>query len=92
MAKLGMKEKYHAMTRDLMWEPKDFDMNKVYPLIEKEGIILKDPSRWEDPFRMAYNQYVKIQSEKDGSTMPFEMLLKQTMVMRKWSIHAGMRV
>ena len=54
------------MTRDLMWEPKDFDMNKVYPLIEKEGIILKDPSRWEDPFRMAYNQYVKIQSEKDG--------------------------
>ena len=41
-------------------------MKKVYPLIEKEGIILKDPSRWEDPFRMAYNQYVKIQSEKDG--------------------------
>ena len=66
MAKLGVKEKYHAMTRDLMWEPKDFDINKVYPLIEKEGIILKDPSRWEDPFRMAYNQYVKIQSEKDG--------------------------
>ena len=50
MAKLGVKEKYHAMTRDLMWEPKDFDMNKVYPLIDKEGIILKDPSRWEDPF------------------------------------------
>ena len=66
MAKLGTKEKYHAMTRDLMWEPKHFDMKKVYPLIEKEGIILKDPSRWEDPFRMAYNQYVKIQSEKDG--------------------------
>lgn len=66
MAKMGIKEKYHAMTRDLMWEPKDFDMNRVYPLIEKEGIILKDPSRWEDPFRMAYNQYVKIQSEKDG--------------------------
>ena len=66
MEKLGVKEKYHAMTRDLMWEPKHFDMKKVYPLIEKEGIILKDPSRWEDPFRMAYNQYVKIQSEKDG--------------------------
>ena len=66
MAKLGTKEKYHAMTRDLMWDPKHFDMNKVYPLIEKEGIILKDPSRWEDPFRMTYNQYVKIQSEKDG--------------------------
>ena len=66
MAKLGAKEKYQAMTRDLMWDPKHFDMKKVYPLIEKEGIILKDPSRWEDPFRMAYNQYVKIQSEKDG--------------------------
>lgn len=64
--KLNSKQKYHAMTRDLMWEPKDFDKKKVYPLIEKEGIIIKDPSRWEDPFRMAYNQYVKIQSEKDG--------------------------
>lgn len=66
MVKLSSKEKYHAMTRDLMWEPKDFDSHRIYPLIEKEGIILKDPSRWEDPFRMAYNQYVKIQSEKDG--------------------------
>lgn len=65
MAKLGIKQKYHAMTRDLMWDPIDFDRNVVYPLVEKEGIILKDPSRWEDPFRMAYNQYVKIQSEKD---------------------------
>ncbi|MBB6446645.1 YHS domain-containing protein [Bacillus benzoevorans] len=66
MAKLGIKEKYHAMTRDLMWDPQNYDKKVVYPLIEKEGIILKDPSRWEDPFRMAYNQYVKIQSEKDG--------------------------
>ncbi|MBB6445253.1 phenol hydroxylase P3 protein [Bacillus benzoevorans] len=66
MAKMGIKEKYHAMTRDLMWDPKDYDYRTVYPLVEKEGIILKDPSRWEDPFRLAYNQYVKVQSEKDG--------------------------
>lgn len=64
-AKMGLKQRYHAMTRDLMWDPQEFDMNRVYPLIEKEGIILKDPSRWEDPFRMAYNQYVKVQAEKD---------------------------
>ena len=66
MAKLGTKEKYHAMTRDLMWDPKHFDMNKVYPLIEKEGIILKDPSSGKITLRMTYDQYVKIQSGKDG--------------------------
>ena len=91
MAKLGTKEKYHAMTRDLMWDPKHFDMNKVYPLIEKEGIILKDPSKWEDPFRMTYNQYVKIQSEKDGIFHAVQMLLKQMTDMLKWSIRAGMK-
>lgn len=62
---MGIKSSYAAMTRELMWDPKDFDMKQVFPLIEKEGIIIKDPKRWEDPFRMTYNQYVKIQSEKD---------------------------
>ncbi|KEF37487.1 phenol 2-monooxygenase P3 subunit [Schinkia azotoformans MEV2011] len=64
--KLSSKDQYKYLTRDLMWEPKDFDMKTVYPLIEKEGIHIKDPKKWEDPFRMTYNQYVKIQSEKDS--------------------------
>lgn len=64
-AKMGSKQKYNAMTKDLMWDPKDFDIKKVYPLLEKEGIIINDKSKWEDPFRMTYNQYVKVQSEKD---------------------------
>lgn len=65
MAKLGTKQKYHAMTRDLMWDPKYYEKSQVYPLAEKEGIILKDPKKWEDPFRLTYDQYVKVQSEKD---------------------------
>lgn len=65
MSRRNMKEKYHLMTRDLMWEPKTVDKKLVYPLAEKEGIILKNTSAWEDPFRMTFEQYVKIQAEKD---------------------------
>ncbi|CAB3393213.1 MULTISPECIES: YHS domain-containing protein [Kyrpidia] len=65
MAKLGTTGRYRALTRDLMWDPKSVDWKQVYPLVEAEGIILKDPSRWEDPFRMTFNQYVKIQAEKE---------------------------
>jgi phenol hydroxylase P3 protein len=64
--KLNSRQKFEAQTRDLMWDPQHFDINKIYPLIEKEGIVLKDPKKWEDPFRVTYNQYVKIQSEKDS--------------------------
>ncbi len=62
---MGTSERYRALTHDLMWDPKTVDSKKMFPLVEAEGIRLKDPSKWEDPFRMTFNQYVKIQSEKD---------------------------
>ncbi|ADG05700.1 YHS domain-containing protein [Kyrpidia tusciae] len=65
MAKLSAGARYKALTRDLMWDPKDVDFKQIYPLVEAEGIRIKDPKRWEDPFRMTFNQYVKIQAEKE---------------------------
>jgi len=63
--KLGLKEKYALMTRDLGWEPSYESPEAIYPLMHYEGIRIHDWDRWEDPFRLTMDSYWKYQSEKD---------------------------
>jgi phenol/toluene 2-monooxygenase (NADH) P3/A3 len=57
---------YHAMTRGLMWEPSYVDKKEIFfwsP--EDEGLLVHDPSKWQDPFRMTCEQYASVQGQKD---------------------------
>jgi phenol/toluene 2-monooxygenase (NADH) P3/A3 len=63
--KLGLKERYALLTRDLDWtttyqKPKD-----VFPYLEYEGIKIHDWDKWEDPFRLTMDAYWKYQAEKE---------------------------
>jgi len=61
----GLKEEYHLMTRDLDWEPTYVDRDRIYPYDKFEGIKIHDWSKWEDPFRVTFESYVRIQAEKE---------------------------
>ena len=63
--KLGLKERYALMTRDLGWETTYQPMDKVYPYDEYEGIRIHDWDKWEDPFRLTMDAYWKYQAEKE---------------------------
>ena len=63
--KLGLKERYALMTRDLGWDTTYQPMNKVFPQAEYEGIKIHDWSKWEDPFRLTMDAYWKYQAEKE---------------------------
>ncbi|WP_230970275.1 aromatic/alkene/methane monooxygenase hydroxylase/oxygenase subunit alpha [Nitrogeniibacter aestuarii] len=63
--KLGLKEKYALMTRDLGWEPSYEKHEDVFPLINYEGLKIHDWEKWEDPFRLTMDSYWKYQSEKE---------------------------
>jgi phenol hydroxylase P3 protein len=63
--RLGIKEKYNYMTRDLAWELTSKTPSEVYPLLEFEGIKIEDWSKWEDPFRLTMDSYWKYQGEKE---------------------------
>ena len=63
--KLGLKEKYHLMTRDLSWEPSYQKEDDIYPQLKYEGIKIHDWDKWEDPFRLTVDAYWKYQSEKE---------------------------
>ena len=52
--KLGLKEKYQAMTRGLGWETTYQAMEDVYPHAHYEGIKIHDWDKWEDPFPVSY--------------------------------------
>ena len=43
--KLGLKEKYRLMTRDLGWEPSYRTKDEVFPYVKYEGIKVHDCSR-----------------------------------------------
>ena len=63
--KMSLKDKYHALTRDLDWDLSYRDHKEVYPYEEYEGIKITDWSKWEDPFRLTIDAYWKYQAEKE---------------------------
>ena len=65
MAKMSMKQRYAAVTRDLSWTPSYVDEDKLFPHIKFEGIKIHDWSKWDDPFRLTVDGYCKYQAEKD---------------------------
>lgn len=63
--KLGMKEKYRLLTRDLGWEPSYRTQEEIFPYVAYEGIKIHDWDKWEDPFRLTMDAYWKYQAEKE---------------------------
>ena len=63
--KLGLKERYTLMTRDLAWDTTYQPKEKVYPYADYEGIKIHDWEKWEDPFRLTMDAYWKYQAEKE---------------------------
>lgn len=63
--KLGLKERYTLMTRDLAWDTSYQPKEKVYPYADYEGIKIHDWDKWEDPFRLTMDAYWKYQAEKE---------------------------
>jgi len=63
--RLGIKEKYNWMTKDLTWDFSYRKPSEIYPLLEFEGIKIEDWSKWEDPFRLTMDAYWKYQGEKE---------------------------
>ncbi len=63
--KLGLKERYNLMTRDLAWTPTYQAVKDVFPYTEYEGIKIHDWDKFEDPFRMTMDSYWKYQAEKE---------------------------
>ena len=64
-ARLGLKERYGMMTRDLGWETTYQSMDDVFPFDQFEGIKIHDWDKWEDPFRLTMDAYWKYQGEKE---------------------------
>lgn len=65
MAKMSLKARYSALTRDLSWEPSYVREDQLFPHTAFEGITIHDWSKWEDPFRLTVDAYYKYQAEKD---------------------------
>ena len=63
--KLGLKEKYKLLTRDLGWETTYQKKEDVFPYVNYEGIKIHDWDKWEDPFRLTMDSYWKYQAEKE---------------------------
>ena len=63
--KLGLKDRYAAMTRGLGWETTYQPMDKVFPYDRYEGIRIHDWDQWQDPFRLTMDAYWKYQGEKE---------------------------
>src|SRR3546814_13674024 len=63
--KLGIKERYRLLTRDLGWEPTYQSKEAIFPYTRYAGIKIHDWDRWEDPFRLTMDAYWKYQAEKE---------------------------
>ncbi len=63
--KLGLKERYKLLTRDLGWETTFHSREEVFPYVHYEGIKIHDWDKWEDPFRLTMDAYWKYQAEKE---------------------------
>src|SRR3546814_21012918 len=62
--KLGIKERYRLLTRDLGWEPTYQSKEAIFPYTRYEGIKIHDWDRWEDPFSLTMDAYWKYQDRK----------------------------
>lgn len=62
---LSLNEYYQQTTRDLYWEPTYVPPEEIYPPNAHEPIYFKNWDRWQDPFRMFYKEYVRVQSKKE---------------------------
>lgn len=63
--RMGLKEKYTYLTRDLGWDLSYRTSEEVYPYLTYEGIKIHDWDQWEDPFRLTVDAYWKYQAEKE---------------------------
>ena len=63
--KLSMKQRYSALTHDLDWDFSYVSREEAFPYTSFEGIKIHDWSKWEDPFRLTVDAYMKYQAEKD---------------------------
>jgi phenol/toluene 2-monooxygenase (NADH) P3/A3 len=63
--KLGLKERYAAMTRGLAWETTYQPRDAIFPMERYEGIRIHDWNAFEDPFRLTVEAYWKYQGEKE---------------------------
>src|SRR3546814_16124569 len=61
--KLGIKERYRLLTRDLGWEPTYQSKEAIFPYTRSEGIKIHDWDRWEEPFRLTMDASWKYQAE-----------------------------
>ena len=71
--KLGLKEKYKLLTRDLGWETTYHSTEEIYPYTRYEGIKVHDWEKWEDPFRLTMDAYWKYQAEKERGSVQYHM-------------------
>ena len=63
--RLGLKEKYALMTRDLGWDTSYQAMDDVFPVRQLRRHPIHDWDEWEDPFRLTMDAYWKFQGEKE---------------------------
>ena len=63
--KLGLKERYAAMTRGLAWETTYQSRDALFPMDQYEGIRIHDWDAFADPFRLTVEAYWKYQGEKE---------------------------
>ncbi len=63
--RIGVADRYAAMTHDLHWETSYQAMDKVFPYGRYEGIRIHDWQQWSDPFLMTTDTYWRLQGEKD---------------------------
>lgn len=65
-----MARYYRETSRGLYWEPSYVRKEEIYPhrfAPQATRIHVKDWNRWEDPFRMFYREYVRVQARKELS-------------------------
>ena len=63
--KLGLKDRYKLLTRDLGWDLSYHTKDEAFPYTRYEGIKIHDWNQWEDPFRLTMDAYWKYQAEKE---------------------------
>jgi len=58
-------ENYGLTTADLEWEPTYVSKDEVSPPERRTRLPVKDWSKFEDPFKLFFEDYVRVQAEKE---------------------------
>ena len=69
-ARPDLGQYYRETSRGLYWEPTYVSRDAVYPkkfIPQSSRIRAKNWDAWEDPFRMFYREYMRIQAKKEMS-------------------------